>query len=733
MSEPPEVVSREQLLGGLGGRRASTLLFAVESRVAYLAQRAADATAPAICDDLVEARGQGLLAALASGREVPPAPVRIQDLERFVAALAHIIPADAGTRADLAHRLAVKYPARESDVRALRAVLGLGDANVADALQTRYGLTPAQLWAGRIGWRERMRWAQARLVARLDHLSPFWTSFGLTLTQTVGAGVLALPIALSGVGPLAGVVLIVLMGAVNVVTVAKIAESLTRTGPVRWGGAYLGQVVGRYLGAGARVVLSVAMVAIAVVALLAYYVGFSSVLDAATGVPAPGWALVLFVVTAGFVWRGRLDATVASALLVGSVNVVILLVLSGLAFADLDPANLTEVAGSAGQSFDPTVAAAAFGVVLLAFFGHTSVANCARVVLRREPGGRSLLRGAIAGMITAAALYSVWTFAVTGAVAPAGLADERGTVLEPLADATGPLVLAVGSIFVVLAMGMAAVHFSLGLHFQARELIRGDGRAARLAAIGPLVAVFAVAEALLMTNRESFTGSLSAAGTLAVPFIAGVIPVLLFASAQRRGDGVPEPPARWLASRTLSVAVYAVFVLALVAHAAVIWTSSVARVSAAAAAVIGLALTGYVLHTDAMRPLLSVELRRDRDQARYRLRVMASGAPATVPVIANGHDSLPPDRRGAVDLPRRTTTVTVDLAAEGIDQLRLWTHEVDTVGESGPLTVRLSLDSAAGQSTTRRVQGESLMPLPDGGGLIIELPEGRSGQRNRDD
>lgn len=730
MSEPAEVVSREQLLGGLGGRRTSTLLFAIESRVAYLARRAADATTPAICDDLVEARERGLLAALAASREAP-ASVRVQDLERFAGALAYIVPADAATRADLARRLAAKYPARESDVRGLRAALGLGDVDVAEALKIRHGLSPAQLWADRIGWRQRVGWAQARFVARLDRLSPFWTSFGLTLTQTVGAGVLALPIALSGVGALAGVVLIVLLGTVNVVTVAKIAESLTRTGPVRWGGEYLGQVVGRYLGSAARMVVSVAMVAIAVVALLAYYVGFSSVLDAATGVPAPGWALVLFVVTAGFVWRGRLDATVASALLVGSLNVVILLVLSGLAFADLDPANLT--AGSAAQSFDPTLAAAAYGVVLLAFFGHTSVANCARVVLRREPGGRSLLRGALAGMVTAAGLYSVWTLAVTGAVAPAQLADETGTALEPLAEATGPLVLVVGSVFVVLAMGMAAVHFSLGLHFQARELIRGDGPAARLAAIAPLVAVFAVAEALLVTNRESFTGSLSAAGTLAVPIIAGVIPVLLFASARRRGDGVPEPAAGWLANRLLSAGVYAVFVLALLAHAAVIWTSPVARVSAAAAAVIALALTAHVLRTDAMRPLLSVELRRDRDQARYRLRVMASGERATVPVMADGLDSLPPDRRGAFDLPRRTRMVTVDLAAEGIDQLRLWTHEVDTVGESEPLAVRLSVDSAAGQSTTRRVQGERLMPLPDGSRLTIELPEGKRTERSRDD
>ena len=39
-----------------------------------------------------------------------------------------------------------------------------------------------------------------------------------------------------------------------------------------------------------------------------------------------------------------------------------------------------------GQPFDPTVLELAFGVVLLCFYGHTSVGNCAKVVLTRDPG-----------------------------------------------------------------------------------------------------------------------------------------------------------------------------------------------------------------------------------------------------------------------------------------------------------------------------------------------------------
>lgn len=723
MDPPPGLVSREQLLGGLAGRRVSTALFALESRTAYLAHRARHAAAPAVCDTMVEAKEQAFLSALRSRRELPRPP-RIQELERFAPALGHLVPRDATVRAALAVRLAGKYAARASDVPRLRAALALDDPDVSAALADRHGLDPEDLWAATLPRRERLRWWLARAAGRLEDLPPFWTSYGLTLTQTVGAAVLALPIAMAGIGPLPGLVLIVLLGAVNVVTLAALAESFTRTGSVRWGGAYFGRVVGQYLGGAARSLLTVALLTITVVILLAYYVGFSSVLAAATGVPRAAWAAVLFGATFAAVWRGRLNATVASALLVGAVNIVILLILAALALTDFDVGRLTYSAVPliGGRPLDPAVLGLVFGVVLLGFYGHMSVANCARVVLSRDRGGRSLVRGSIAGMLTAAVLYSVWTLAMGSAVPRDRLAGATGTALEPLAEVAGPAVLAVGSVFAVLAMGMGALHSSIGLHYQGTDLFRRGGRAGRVVAFAPLVAVFVLAELLLVTGRESFTASLSAAGTLAVPLVAGVIPVLLLASARRRGDYVPARPLRLAGKPAVGLTAYAVFVLALAAHATVVWSGPVARGSASAVLIAVVLATVHVLRGDAMRPLVTVELRRDRDLRSDRLRVVADGKPVDAQVTLHREGDGRPERlviTGSVRLPPRTRVITVDLTAARADQLRLWPHQVDASGVSLPLDAAATV--AAPDHDPRGLAPDSIVPLPAASTVEVEI------------
>ena len=49
-----------------------------------------------------------------------------------------------------------------------------------------------------------------------------------------------------------------------------------------------------------------------------------------------------------------------------------------------------------------------FGVVLLAYFGHVSVGNCGKLVLRRDPSGRSLIWGTVAAQGVAIVLYCIW-------------------------------------------------------------------------------------------------------------------------------------------------------------------------------------------------------------------------------------------------------------------------------------------------------------------------------------
>jgi amino acid permease len=336
---------------------------------------------------------------------------------------------------------------------------------------------------------DRARWAWTGLAGRLESLPPFWSAYSLTLTETVGAGILALPIALAGVGPLPSIAVLVLLGALNVLTIAAMAEAVSRNGGIRYGRAFFGRMVADYLGGIGTLILSVSVTAICVIALLVFYIGLSTTLSDATTVPPWFWAMLLFAVATYFLWRDSLSATVASALAVGAVTVSLILLLSVLALAHLRPENLLrmELPVVGGRPLDVSILRLVFGVVLLSYFGHLSLGNCARVVLQRDPSGRSLVWGAVAAQVTAIGLYCVWVVAVNSAIPPERLQGLHGTALAPLAEVVGPGVHLIAGVFVVVAMGMQSVHYTIALGNLVRErlpsrahpavvLARGAGR-----------------------------------------------------------------------------------------------------------------------------------------------------------------------------------------------------------------------------------------------------------------
>src|SRR5205823_4731962 len=125
---------------------------------------------------------------------------------------------------------------------------------------------------------------------------------------------------------------------------------------------------------------------------------------------------------------------------------------------------------------EPALLGLIFGVIFAAYFGHFSVNSCARTVLQRDPGGRSLILGCMAAQASAMILYILWIVAVNGSIAPQVLTGFSGTVLTPLAQLAGPAVNVFGVLLAILAMGMASIHFSLALFFTVREWIPGQSR-----------------------------------------------------------------------------------------------------------------------------------------------------------------------------------------------------------------------------------------------------------------
>ncbi len=465
-----DLFDRERLLAGLPARRAGALLFLIESRTARLTAQSRQAMARFATRDSAQQRELAFIEAFALGREPPLRPT-IQDLELQAPRWASLVARNPRVQAALAQRLGEKYRLVRGRVNAIRAALGLDDPRVAAAFEQLYARPIDSIYVDRPPPRERVRWARAGVRGRLEGLSPFWTAYALTLTETVGSTIVALPIAVAAVGPMPAVAILVALGLVNVLTVAFMADALTRSATIRYGDAYIGRVVAELLGRSGAIVLTVGLVGICLMGMQADYIGVSVTLTDATGVPALGWVAALFVVELLILRRGSIDATVTSALVVGALNITLILAVCALAFAHVEPSNLTRVSLplTGDASFERSSLALVFGVTFTAFFGHLSVSNCARVVLGRDPGGRTLVRGVVAAQLTAIVLYVLFVVAVTGAVAPDALVRETGTALSPLADEAGPAVLALGGILVVLGMGMASVHSALALFYLVRE------------------------------------------------------------------------------------------------------------------------------------------------------------------------------------------------------------------------------------------------------------------------
>ena len=447
--------SRDEVLGGLPARRAAALLFLIESRTAHLVDRARHAMTRFRSEDDERERELAFVEAFALGRK-PPLRPGIQDLERHAAEWADLVPENPRMRAAVAHMLGEKYQFTVGNVPGIRAALGLDTASVQQAFTRLYNEPLDAIYTESLSVRARLRWVRASLASRLESLPPFWTTYSLTLTETVGSGILALPIAVALVGPIPAIAMLIVMGLINIITIAWVAESFARTASIRYSGAFFGRMVKEYMGVTGATLLTMAVLVTSIVGMLAYSVGISSTLADMTGVPDAGWLMLVFGATGLIIARGSMNASVASAIGIGGVNIVLLFILTTLGFLHLQPGNLSYMAlpGMGGQPWDASLTELVFGTLLIAFFGHTSVGNCSAVVLRQDPGGRSLIRGVIAAQVTTIVICAIWILGINGALAPGMLADEAGTVLEPLADVAGSSVYIAGVLFVMLAMGL---------------------------------------------------------------------------------------------------------------------------------------------------------------------------------------------------------------------------------------------------------------------------------------
>lgn len=740
--------SRDELLEGMPARRASTLWFAIESRSAQLARRDRQVGAYYLTEQTEAEQEHAFLHALAQGRQ-PPQALTIQDLERYAPLWAPLVPEEAALRAAAAQLAGSKYRFRETDVPGLRAALGLDTPGVQAAFQRLYGLPLGSIYAPALSARETLRWGWARLRNRLEALPPFWTAFALTLTETVGAGIMALPIALAGLGPMGGVLVLAVLGLVNCLTIAGLSEAIVRNGNLRYGKSYFGRLVRDYFGPPGVLVMTIALSSINILALLAFDVGVGTTLEGATGIQGGVWVGLLFLVQLYFLRRESISATAASALVIGGINIVLILALTGLALPHTRWENfqLAALPDPGGSGFAPEILGVVFGVVLTAYFGHTSAGNAAKVVLRRDPGGKSLIWGNVAALLVAAVLYILWVLGVNGSIPAERLVVETGTALVPLAEVVGPIVYLLGSIFVVLAMGMASIYMCLGLYYQIRERLpaarretggpswqeHAPGPRTRLAnpgvqkwiAASPVILLTLGVEWLLWTDQETFTGVLGFIGALGVPIMSGVFPVLLLVASRRKADYPASESLRWLGHPLLVGLIYLLFMTSLVVHGLFLWQDPLWRALALGTALILVVLTAVLVRRGAFQARRVVELKVESEPFEHAAyQVISSGRPAPAQVrldYSDGRSTQAGAGGNAPDFPL-LQEVCFNLPPAPVQELKVWAHAVTATGDSEPLAVQAHL-TAAGETQTfdlRERQGAVIVRV-DGGPVEVCL------------
>jgi hypothetical protein len=479
VSASDELFTRDEALGGLPARRAGTLLFLIESRTAHLADQARRAADFLASEDAARERDLTFFEAFSAGREAPVAPT-IRDLERHAARWAPLVPPNPAVCAAVAHLLGRKYVFTRRAVPGIRKTLGLDGDAVRRAYRRQHGAELETLYAAQLRMVDWLPWAWAALSARVDALPPFWLTFGLTVAFGLSQAFLALPTGVARLGPGPGVLLVAAIGFVNVLTMACMAEACARSGDFRYGRAFVGRLVVDYLGREASAFFSATTAVRTFLVMLAGTIGIGLTLAAFTGIRAEAWMVALVLVELTYLSRKSAAATITTMFSLIALNLLCLAAIAALALARVQAGNLLymRVPFGAGSALDLSLLQLGVGVVMMLYIGHVYVVQCAKIVLPRDPSARSLIQGSVAGTIVLTVIFAGWVLAVNGAVEPGQLAREAGTALAPLAARVGPAIQVLGSMLVVLLLGMSCLRTSTVLFNLVQERLPTRVRAA---------------------------------------------------------------------------------------------------------------------------------------------------------------------------------------------------------------------------------------------------------------
>lgn len=350
--------------------------------------------------------------------------------------------------------------------------------------------------------------------------------------MTIGAGILGLPYAITKVGLLPGVVLLIAIGLV------MICLNMMMSDVANWAGEnlQLPGLAGKFLGAPAKIFSSIILVLRSYGTLLAYIVGEGLVLAVLFGGSALGWSVIFWSFGSLLVWGGLERVKKADKILSLSVMIIV----AGIGVYLLPHGSMVHWNSTAlSQWWVP------FGVILFALHALPAIGE-AHALLPGQP--KVFKKAVLIGSVTPLLIYLLFIVGVVGVLGQN--VTEVATI--GLGVKFGPIMAVFANVFAALAMSTGF----MGLGTALKESFVWDFKVHRNTSI---LLVVSVPLALFLLGLRSFVQILEVVGGLFISIEALLMAAVYLKARRNFVNGTAHSPATWL----ITVPVIAFFIIML--------------------------------------------------------------------------------------------------------------------------------------------------------------------------
>jgi len=260
------------------------------------------------------------------------------------------------------------------------------------------------------------------------------------------------------------------------------------------------------------------------------------------------------------------------------------------------------------------------------------------------------------------------------------------------------------------------VHTSYGLYYQVREMLPSKIKKTYQFLIGmaPTLIIFCIVEWMLFTGQESFSQLIGIPGTVLLPLIGGIFPMLMLVAARRKGEYIPKLAFGFLENPLVLTIVYLIFLGSVFIYGIFIWEEPIQRLMAIIVGGITLVFTYILIRQGAFNSRVVIELRVDAsdNHEHATLTMIDKGKPLSCTfqlVYANAEKSISGFQ---VELPsyKDVKSFCVEFPSLSSREVKVWAHRVTREGNSEPISASIKI---------RTDNGDEIVQLDANNGQLI--------------